>query len=71
MDLSTNYLGLSLPHPLMPGASPFSKDLDQIRRVEDASAAAIVMHMSWAWGFLRRFSGPPKRLKLLATAKSS
>ena len=22
MDLSTTYLGLKLPHPLMPGASP-------------------------------------------------
>ena len=34
----------SLPHPLMPGASPLSDDLDGVRRLEDAGAAAIVMH---------------------------
>jgi dihydroorotate dehydrogenase (fumarate) len=44
MDLSTTYLGLKLPHPLMPGASPLSDDLDAVRRLEDAGAAAIVMH---------------------------
>lgn len=44
MDLSTTYLGLSLPHPLMPGASPLVDDLDMVRRLEDAGAAAIVMH---------------------------
>lgn len=44
MDLSTTYLGLPLPHPLMPGASPLVDDLDMVRRLEDAGAAAIVMH---------------------------
>lgn len=44
MDLSTTYLGLALPHPLMPGASPLVDDLDQVKRLEDAGAAAIVMH---------------------------
>jgi dihydroorotate dehydrogenase (fumarate) len=44
MDLSTTYLGLRLPHPLMPGASPLVNDLDQVKRLEDAGAAAIVMH---------------------------
>jgi dihydroorotate dehydrogenase (fumarate) len=44
MDLSTTYLGLKLPHPLMPGASPMVDDLDNVRRLEDAGAAAIVMH---------------------------
>jgi dihydroorotate dehydrogenase (fumarate) len=44
MDLSTNYLGFELPHPLMPGASPLVDDLDLVRRLEDAGAAAIVMH---------------------------
>jgi dihydroorotate dehydrogenase (fumarate) len=44
MDLSTTYLGLRLPHPFMPGASPLSTDLDLVRRLEDAGAAAIVMH---------------------------
>ncbi len=44
MDLSTNYLGFTLPHPLVLGASPLVDDLDTVRRVEDAGAAAIVMH---------------------------
>ncbi len=44
MDLSTTYLGLELAHPLMPGASPMVDDLDTVRQLEDAGAAAIVMH---------------------------
>jgi dihydroorotate dehydrogenase (fumarate) len=44
MDLSTTYLGFSLPHPLMPGSSPLVDDLDMVKRLEDAGAAAIVMH---------------------------
>ena len=44
MDLSTTYLGLTLAHPLMPGASPMVDSLDMVRRLEDAGAAAIVMH---------------------------
>ncbi len=43
MDLSTNYLGLRLPHPLVPGASPLSDDLDTVKLLEDAGAAAIVL----------------------------
>jgi len=44
MDLSTTYLGLRLPHPLMPGASPMVDNLDTVKRLEAAGAAAIVMH---------------------------
>jgi dihydroorotate dehydrogenase (fumarate) len=44
MDLTTSYLGFKLPHPLMPGASPLVDDLDTVKRLEDAGAAAIVMH---------------------------
>jgi dihydroorotate dehydrogenase (fumarate) len=44
MDLSTTYLGLKLPHPLMPGASPMVDDIDTVRQLEDAGASAIVMH---------------------------
>jgi dihydroorotate dehydrogenase (fumarate) len=43
MDLSTKYLGIDLPHPLMPGASPLAYDLGSVKRLEDAGAAAIVM----------------------------
>jgi dihydroorotate dehydrogenase (fumarate) len=44
MDLSTTYLGLSLPHPLITGASPLVDHMDLVRRLEDAGAAAITMH---------------------------
>jgi dihydroorotate dehydrogenase (fumarate) len=44
MNLTTTYLGFTLPHPLMAGASPMVDDLDMVRRLEDAGAAAIVMH---------------------------
>jgi dihydroorotate dehydrogenase (fumarate) len=43
-DLSTTYLGLNLKNPLVVSASPFSKSLDKARKVEEAGAAAIVMH---------------------------
>ena len=43
MDLATTYLGLMLNHPLMPGASPLVDDLDDVKRLEDAGASAIVM----------------------------
>lgn len=43
MDLSTTYLGMRLPHPLMAGASPFANEMDGVRRLEDAGSAAIVL----------------------------
>jgi dihydroorotate dehydrogenase (fumarate) len=43
MNLSTRYLGLDLPHPLISGASPLADDLDGVRRLEDGGAAAIVL----------------------------
>jgi len=44
MDLSTNYLGLKLRSPLVPSASPLSEDLDNLKRMEDAGAGAVVLH---------------------------
>ncbi len=44
MDLSTSYLGLALKNPIVPSASPLSRDLDTLRRLEDAGAAAVVMY---------------------------
>jgi dihydroorotate dehydrogenase (fumarate) len=43
MDLSTTYLGLSLPHPMVAGASPLSDEIDTVRQLEDAGSAAIVL----------------------------
>jgi len=45
MDLSTTYLGMKLRSPLVPSAAqPLTENLDNIKRMEDAGAAAIVMH---------------------------
>ncbi len=43
MDLATTYLGLDLKHPIVASASPLSRSLDGIKRMEDAGASAIVM----------------------------
>ena len=43
MDLSTEYLGITLPHPLVAGASPLADDLDGVKRLEDSGASAIVL----------------------------
>lgn len=42
MDLTTRYMGLTLKHPVVPSASPLSKNLDGVKRLEDAGASAIV-----------------------------
>jgi dihydroorotate dehydrogenase (fumarate) len=44
MNLSTTYLGLKLRSPLVIGASPLCESLDTACRLEEAGAAAIVMH---------------------------
>jgi dihydroorotate dehydrogenase (fumarate) len=44
MNLMTRYLGLELKNPLVPSASPLSRNLDTARRLEDAGASALVMY---------------------------
>jgi dihydroorotate dehydrogenase (fumarate) len=44
MDLSTKYLGLKLRSPLVVSASPLSEEIDNIKRMEDAGAAAVVLY---------------------------
>jgi dihydroorotate dehydrogenase (fumarate) len=44
MDLSTSYLGLHLKNPLVPSAGPLTRTMDGMKRLEDAGAAAVVMH---------------------------
>jgi dihydroorotate dehydrogenase (fumarate) len=44
IDLSTTYLGMPLKNPLVVSASPLSKKVDSVRRLEDAGAAALVMY---------------------------
>jgi dihydroorotate dehydrogenase (fumarate) len=43
-DLSTSYLGLALKNPLVPSSTPLSRNIDAMLHLEDAGAAAIVMH---------------------------
>ena len=44
MSLATNYLGMTLRNPIVASSSPLSHNVDSIRRLEDAGAAAIVMY---------------------------
>ena len=44
VDLSTSYAGLTLKNPLVVSASPLCQELSNLRRMEDAGAAAIVLH---------------------------
>lgn len=44
MNLKTTYMGLELKSPLVASASPLMKDLDNIKQMEDAGAAAVVLH---------------------------
>jgi dihydroorotate dehydrogenase (fumarate) len=43
-DLSTTYLGLELKSPLVASASPLSKKLDTVRRLEEGGIGAIVLY---------------------------
>lgn len=44
MDLSTTYMGLKLKNPIVPSASPLSRDINTIKALEDAGASAIVLY---------------------------
>jgi dihydroorotate dehydrogenase (fumarate) len=43
VDLTTSYLGLKLKNPLVPSASALSNKIDNIKKMEDAGASAIVL----------------------------
>src|SRR5512140_3693598 len=57
MNLKTEYLGLKLDSPLMPGASPLPDSLDMVRRLEDAGASAIVMRSLFEEQITREMTG--------------
>jgi dihydroorotate dehydrogenase (fumarate) len=44
MDLKTTYLGMELKNPIVPSPSPLSEKIGNLKRMEDAGAAAVVMH---------------------------
>jgi dihydroorotate dehydrogenase (fumarate) len=43
IDLSTKYLGIKLDGPIVVSSTPLSESLENIRRMEDAGASAIVL----------------------------
>jgi len=44
MELKTRYLGLDLDCPLVPSSSPLMEDIDNLKRLEDRGAGALVLH---------------------------
>jgi len=44
MDLTTRYLGLELKNPIVVSPSPLSEQIDSVKRMEDAGAAAVALH---------------------------
>lgn len=44
MDLSTTYMGLQLRSPLVVSSSPLSREIDNIKKMEEVGAAAVVLH---------------------------
>jgi len=66
MDLTTRYLGLTLPHPFMPGASPMVDDLDLVRRLEDAGASAIVMNSLFEEQITREEVGTIRQMEIVS-----
>ncbi len=44
MDLTSTYLGFTLKNPLVVSASPLAEEIDNLRKMEDAGASAIVLH---------------------------
>jgi dihydroorotate dehydrogenase (fumarate) len=44
MDLTTSYLGLALKNPIIASASPLSEKVENVQRLEQAGASAVVMY---------------------------
>ena len=44
MDLSTDYMGLKLKHPIVASSSPLSDSLEGIKLLEDSGASAVVLY---------------------------
>lgn len=44
MNLETTYLGMKLKNPIVPSASPLSAHVDNVKRMEDMGASAVVLY---------------------------
>jgi dihydroorotate dehydrogenase (fumarate) len=69
MDLSTRYLGLELPHPFMPGASPLVDSIDSVLRLEDAGAAALVLNSLFEEEIVQHGVAPERYIEHLLRIK--
>jgi dihydroorotate dehydrogenase (fumarate) len=43
MNLTTHYLGITLPHPLIVGSGPLTDDIETVKALADEGAAALVL----------------------------
>lgn len=43
VDMGTQYLGMTLAHPIVPSASPITGDIDHLHRLAAAGASAVVL----------------------------
>jgi dihydroorotate dehydrogenase (fumarate) len=79
VDLTTTYLGTRLRTPLVVSASPLSEEVDNIKRMEEAGAAAVVLHSLFEEQTetsrdvpkAKLWVGPDTYLKHIAEAKRS
>lgn len=53
MELSTEYMGLTLRNPLVASASPLSTTVDAVRRLADAGVGAVVLYSLFEEQLLR------------------
>jgi dihydroorotate dehydrogenase (fumarate) len=44
IDFSTKYLGMKLKGPVVVSSTPLSENIDNVRRMEECGAAAIILH---------------------------
>lgn len=58
MNLETSYLGFQLRTPLVVSASPLTGNLDNLRRLEDIGASAIVLPSIFEEQIQHRFNDP-------------
>jgi dihydroorotate dehydrogenase (fumarate) len=70
MNLTTEYLGLRLDSPLMPGASPLADNLDTVKRLEDAGASAIVLRSLFEEQITREMTGSIYAVESFAEASA-
>jgi len=44
MDLKTKYMGLELKNPIVASSQPLTMELDNVKKIEDAGASAVVLY---------------------------